>query len=107
MNVVRSLLLSSIFILMAGCISKPLEVVEVHAPLLMIAQNSDGEVTIEWASEQDYVYTIYYQNTAGGDWRVLRAANRVPGTGQTLTIQDRVNPNQPLRRYRVLPEKKD
>ncbi len=104
MNIFRFLLLISILVLLPGCVSKPVEG-EVHAPKLMIAQNSDGQVTIAWDSEPGYVYTIYYQITADADWKVLRAANRMRGTGETLTTHDRVNPNRPLRRYRILPEK--
>lgn len=106
MNMFRSILLTAICILMAGCVSKPTEV-EIHAPSLMIAQNGDGEVTIAWESEPDYLYSIYYQSSPNADWKVLRTANRVRGTGQTLTAHDLVNPNKALRRYRVLAEKQD
>lgn len=105
MKIFRSLLLMTMFSLMAGCVSKPLET-KIHAPPLMIAQNSDGQVTIAWESDPAYIYTIYYQSSAGADWKVLRTGNRVPGTGQTLTSHDLVNPNKALRRYRVVAEKK-
>ena len=100
----RAISLTIICILMLGCVSKPAEV-KIHAPSLMIAQNGDGEVTIAWESEPDYLYTIYYQSSPRADWKVLRTADRVRGTGQMLTVSDRVNPNKALRRYRVLAEK--
>ena len=106
MNSFRLPLFVSVLVLLSGCVSKPVEV-EVGKPALpplMIAQNGDGDVTIAWESEPGYLYSIYYQPTADADWKVLRKAHRMPGTGQTLTAYDRVNPNRSLRRYRVLPE---
>lgn len=106
MSALRSLLLSTtLCIVLAGCVSKPVEV-EIHAPPLMIAQNSDGQVSIAWESEPDYFYSVYFQSSADADWKVLRTANRVSGTGQTLTAYDLVNPNRALRHYRVVAEKK-
>ncbi len=70
----------------------------------MIAQNGDGDVTIEWKSEPGLNYTIYYQVSADADWKVLRSAHRMPGTGQRLTAHDRVSPSRSPHRYRVLPE---
>ena len=105
MNTFRSLLIVMILAFLSGCVSKPVEM-EYTPPRLMIAQNSDGDVTIAWESDPEYVYTIYYQAEADGDWMPLTKAHRVPGTGETLTVYDRVNPNRPLRRYRILPEEK-
>ena len=105
MNTFRSLLIITTFAFMSGCVSAPVEK-EYTPPRLMIAQNGDGDVTIAWESDPEYMYTIYYQAKDAGDWIPLKKAQRVPGTGQTLTVYDRVNPNQPLRRYRVLPEEK-
>lgn len=106
MSLFRSLLVLSVLVLLPGCVSKPVEI-EMDAPPLMIAQNSDGDVTIAWESEPGYLYTIYYQNAVDGNWNALRLATRVRGTGKTLTTRDRVNPSKPLRRYRILPEKQD
>ena len=104
MNPFRPLLVITILALFTGCVSKPVEE-EYTPPPLMIAQNSDGDVTIAWESDPDHLYTIYYQTRSGTDWRPLKKAQRVPGTGNTITIYDRVNPNWPLRRYRILSEK--
>ena len=98
-------LFAGLLLSLTGCVSKPVEnEKEAHAPPLMIAQNSDGDVTIAWDSELGRVYTIYYQATEGANWRTLRTAIRVQGTGETLTVYDVVNPSRPLRRYRLLPE---
>jgi len=106
MSTVRFLLFVSLLVLLSGCVSKPVETEDGKPalPPLMIAQNGDGDVIIEWESELGYVYTIYYQTTADADWKVLRRADRMRGTGQTLTAYDRVSPSRSLRRYRVLPE---
>lgn len=104
MNTCRPLLLIMILAVLSGCVSKPVEK-EYTPPPLMIAQNSDGDVAIAWESDPDYFYTIYYQNKSGDDWIPLKKAQRVPGTGQTLTVYDRVNPNRPLRRYRIVSER--
>lgn len=103
MNRTRTLFPALALLLLAGCVTKTIE--EEHPPMLIIAQNSDGAVTMQWESETDYVYTVYYQKTPASDWVILQKASRLPGTGQTMTAHDRTNPRNPPRRYRVLPEK--
>ncbi|MEN7972492.1 MAG: hypothetical protein ABFR47_01520 [Verrucomicrobiota bacterium] len=107
MKKLNLLLLASVF-LFSGCISKPSANDENKPvlPPLLIAQNGDGDVTIEWESETGYAYTIYYQVSADADWKVLRKASRVSGTGERLAVYDRVSPSRPPRRYRILAEKK-
>ncbi len=83
-----------------GCVSKPMED-RVHAPSLMISQNSDGLSLICWKSDLNHRYTLYYQDLTVGKWKILRGGNGVSGTGQTLTVTDHVNPNNPPRRYRL------
>jgi hypothetical protein len=97
----RLIALSAILVVVAGCVSKPVEAEKLPPPL-MIAQNSDGEVNLAWDSEAGYIYTIYYQDSEGADWMPLKSADRIRGTGETLTVQDRINPNLPPRRYRLL-----
>ena len=94
---------AAILLLLAGCVSKVVE--KDRPPKMMIAQNSDGDVTMTWESELGYLYTVYCQKTQGGDWVALQGASRLPGTGETMTAHDRSNPRMPARRYRVLPEK--
>ena len=103
MRFFRLLLGMVLLVFLAGCVSKTIEAEE-HAPPLMIAQNSDGQVSISWDSQPDLIYTIYYQAEKDGDWKALRTAYQVRGTGETLTAYDRVNPKGSLRRYRLLPE---
>ena len=104
MNRLRLFLFAGLLLSLTGCVNKSVEdEKELHAPPLMIAQ-SDGNVTIAWDSEVGHVYTIYYQAKEGADWKPLRTATRVRGTGEILTVHDVVNPNWPLRRYRLLSE---
>ncbi len=104
MKTIRCFLVALAVSLSAGCVSKVVE--EEHPPPLMLARNSDGVTTMQWDSEPGYVYTIFYQDNPSSDWRILPQANRLRGTGKPLNAQDRVDPNRPPRRYRVLPEKK-
>jgi len=99
MRAIRFCLLAVVLTL-TGCVSEPV-LSKVHDPALMIAQNSDGETTIAWDSEPDYVYTIYYMDPPNGKWATLRHATRIRGTGRTLTVKDRINPRGPMRRYRL------
>ncbi len=105
MTLLRSFLCVVLLMSLTGCVNKPMDDEVAHIPPLMIAQNSDGQVTISWESEADWIYTIYYQAEKEGDWKALRSGYRLQGTGRVLTIHDRVNPRRPMRRYRVLPEK--
>lgn len=101
----RLLLFVALAVSFAGCSSKPPEK-EYVPPPLVIAQ-SDGAVRIGWESEPGYVYTIYYQSSATADWKALKNAYRISGTGQMLTASDLVNPNRPPRRYRIIAQKTD
>ena len=108
MNMLRFSMVVLMLFVLSGCVSKPVVAEnECNAPPLMIAQNGDGDVIIEWESEPGYLYTIYYQATADADWKVLKGMYRVPGTGQRLTAYDHVNPSRPPHRYRVLPEEQE
>lgn len=100
---IRSLLLIAVLGCLAGCASKPEE--EYKPPRLMIAQNGDGDVTLQWESEPGYVYTIFFQASPKADWQGMKKAFRLPGTGQPMTVYDHVNPNRPARSYRILEEK--
>jgi predicted glycosyl hydrolase (DUF1957 family) len=89
-----------LILLLAGCVSQTTDQRE-HDPSLMIAQNSDGETTLVWESDSSYIYTVFYMDADKENWKALRGANRVRGTGKTLEAKDRVNPNKPQRRYRL------
>ena len=104
MSLLRAFLAGLSVMLISACVSTPLEE-EYTPPPLMIAQNADGEVTLAWDSDLGYMYTVFYQTTAGAEWKGLKRAFRVPGTGERITVYDQVNPRHPPRRYRLLPEK--
>lgn len=88
-----------------GCVSQKMDEAEDPRPDLAVAQNSDGVSFISWESEVGYYYTIKYQTKPRGEWRVLRQAERVRGTGETITIKDVVGLNAPRRRYWISLEK--
>jgi hypothetical protein len=91
--------------LCAGCVHKVSDADEPMAPLLMIAQNGDGDVTLQWESDTEHCYTVFFQPRADADWIGLDNVNRLPGTGGTMTAYHHVNPNFPAGRYRLLEEK--
>ena len=103
MSMLRPIIFIAVLIFLSGCVRKPME--KHPLPPLAIAQNSDGDVTIAWESETGYFYTIYCQDSANGDWKALQHVYRVPGTGQTITVDHQVKPGQEPPRYRILPEK--
>lgn len=104
MKFIRPLFFVVTLALLAGCVSKSIEE-KYPLPPLAIAQNSDGDVTIAWKSETGFVYTIFCQAAAADDWKALKNAYRVQGTGGTMTAYDTANPHKPPRRYRILAEK--
>lgn len=89
---------------LAGCRSRPPELLP-HSPRLMIAQNSDGDATMSWESEEGYLYTIFLRD-GEAPWRELPSCVRCRGTGGTMVAHDRVTHSRPtMRRYRLHFEK--
>jgi hypothetical protein len=107
MKLLRLMMILAAGCMLAGCMSETIQSEEPKAPLLMIAQNGDGDVTLEWESDADHSYTIFFQPKADADWIGLDNANRLPGSGGTMTVYHHVNPNRPAGRYRLVEEKKD
>lgn len=101
----RSMYLLAAVLLLTGCVSSTKTPESYKPPPLMIAQNGDGDVTLQWKSEAGYVYTIYYQTAPDADWQGLDKAFRVPGTGGMLTAYDHVNPARRPPAYRIVQEK--
>jgi hypothetical protein len=93
------------FFLLTGCVRIPLENKE-HEPALMISQTSNGETTLMWNSETQYIYTIFFMDQKSEKWLALRNADRVKGNGADMMVKDQVNPKAPSRRYRLAFEKK-
>lgn len=88
---------------LAGCVNTKIENKD-YSPVLMMSQNSDGEVQLAWESDSSYLYTIYYRD-GDSPWREMNSANKVRGTGEAMTTTDRVDPSKPMRRYRLHFEK--
>ena len=104
MTLRRVLLILAAGCLLAGCVHKVSETDAPKAPLLMIAQNGDGDVTLQWESDTAHYYTVFFQPTADSDWIGLDNVNHLPGTGKTMTVYHHVNPNRPAGRYRLVAE---
>lgn len=96
------LLLASLAL--AGCVSKP--ILPEHCPRVTTAQNSDGEVTVSWKSETGYAYRIYVLDETDHSWNPLKGVGRFVGTGETITVSDRRNPDTPLPWYSLRSEKR-
>ena len=88
---------------LSGCAS-PVQEKTYEPPPLMIGQNSDGDVNLEWNSKAGCLYTVFYQLTPESEWVGLNGAVRVPGNGETLTAYHKINPYKPAPRYRILEE---
>jgi hypothetical protein len=84
--------------LLGGCMSASETTSEADQSVkCSISQNSTGLVTISWPSEVGYNYRMVAfckTKTQIGD-RVYR------GTGDTITVQFRLDPSLPLPEYRV------
>ncbi len=86
-----------------GCVSKPVAEDPEHAPVLMITENSAGEVQLSWDSEPGYRYHLFYAEKGDTQWRPV---NRTfIGTGERMSVKDRVNPRRPRRRYLIEADK--
>lgn len=111
----RSILLRCVFLacfagaagLWAGC--KTVRVIEEEPPLaetvLMVARTSEG-MHLQWASRTGFVYTVLYADRRDGKarWQPLPGAVRLMGTGQPITLRDRIAASQPrYYRLQVLP----
>ena len=99
MNRIYYFFLFIVFFLV-GCVSQSVKEHE-HAPTLMISQNSDGEATLLWLSDTEYIYTVFFMDKNDGAWVKLRGSTKISGTGKTMMVKDRGNPNQLKRRYRL------
>lgn len=86
-----------------GCVSKTIEPADI--PRVATSRNSAGVVTLSWESKKGYHYRLMIRDMQTGKWSPVAGSNVYEGTGETITVQDRQNPNQPLPWYSVSPEK--
>ena len=93
------------FFLFTGCVRVSLENKE-HEPALMISTSSNGETTLMWDSDANYIYTIFFMDQKSQKWMALRNADRIKGSGSDMMVKDQVHPKAPQRRYRLAFEKK-
>ena len=88
-----------IIALLSGCGSKPPE--EKHSPVLMISQNSDGEVTLSWESVVGYRYRLYQMDRGDTEWTPF--GRTFDGTGERITLNG--NAGRKSRRYWIQADK--
>ena len=87
----------------AGCVSKKIQPADI--PRVSSSQNSQGIVTLTWESKIGYRYRLMIRDMKTGQWTPVEGSEVYEGTGDTITVQDRQNPNKPLPWYSVRPEK--
>ncbi len=86
-----------------GCVSKKIEPADI--PRVTTSRNNAGLVTLSWESKGGYNYRLMIRDMNTGAWSPVAGSDVYKGTGETITVQDRQNPNKPLPWYSVRPEK--
>ena len=86
----------------AGCVST---IIEPAARTDFATARAGDTVQMQWSSQVGMLYTISYSDTmgAGARWQPLPQAMRLRGTGQPMTLSDRVPGGRP-RFYDILIE---
>lgn len=100
---VAVLLLGLGFLCSYGCVSKTIEPADI--PRVSTSQNSQGVVTLSWASKKGYNYRLLVLDLKTREWKPVAGSSVYEGTGDMITVQDQQNPNKPLPWYSVRPEK--
>ncbi len=103
MNLLIQVLTVAGMLAVSGCLSAPVEKEPEHSPVLMVTENSAGEVQLSWDSELGYRYRLYYSEKGDNQWQPVKRTFR--GTGGRMTVSDRVNPCRPRRRYWIQADK--
>ncbi len=98
-----AVILAGIMLLGSGCVSKEIKPEDI--PRVATSQNSAGVVTLSWESKTGYQYRLLVRNMKTGEWTPVAGSKVYEGTGETITVQDKQNPNKPLPWYSVKPEK--
>ncbi len=85
-----------------GCVST---IIEPAARTDFATAQAGDTVQMQWSSQTGMLYTISYSDTlgAGARWQPLPQAMRLRGTGQPMTLSDRVPGGRP-RFYDILIE---
>lgn len=87
--------------LVAGCQTR--EIIDDRPIPVTITQNSDGLVTLSWPSMKGYNYRLIARDY---DKRMIVMAKTIyQGTGDTITVQFKRDPNKTLPTYSARPEK--
>jgi len=90
-------------LLLAGCATAPAPV-EFPVSPMMATTYASGEMTITWKAGNNQTYTIYYTDAppnTRADWKPLPQANGLRGSGEQITIRDKIS-SASQRRYILL-----
>jgi hypothetical protein len=90
-------------LMLAGCSTAP-ATVEFPVSPMMATTYAAGEMAITWKAENNQTYTIYYTDapsSARADWKPLPQATGLRGSGEQITIRDKVS-SASQRRYMLL-----
>lgn len=99
-----SLLLGACFLLPSGCVTR--EIIEddpsAISTTLLVSQCGDV-ATLQWNSDKKIMYTVLYtsERGAGATWQKLPGHSNIRGTGEKITITDRIPYSQEYRGYRL------
>lgn len=85
-----------------GCVSKKIEPADI--PRISTSQNSEGVVTLSWASKKGYSYRLFILDMKTREWKPVEGADLFEGTGEIITVQDQQKPGKELPWYSVRPE---
>jgi len=105
-----SILLTLLLFALTACVTQPVKEenkIQEHNPRLRIGQNGDGSVVLEWDSDANYLYTVYFSKEKIGKkniWKTLPQATKIKGTGKLMIVHDKVSPHSSIR-YRLYFEK--
>ena len=99
---IRSVALLAALLGLAGCVST---IIEPAARTDFATARAGDTVQMQWSSQTGMLYTISYSDTmgAGARWQPLPQGIRLRGTGQPMTLSDRVPGGRP-RFYDILME---
>ena len=96
-----AILAAGVSMLLSGCVSEPVNRAAEGSTTLMVSRSGD-EAVLQWKSHPDYLYTVVYAPSLKSKtvWQPLPQATRVRGTGDTLSVTDRMAEGQ-SRYYRL------
>lgn len=91
--------LSGISLLGFGCVEKKID--PAYIPKVATTQNNEGVITISWPSRKGYNYRLCAREKE----QLIVDQKVYKGTGDTIYVEFKRDPEKPLPDYSVIPEK--